>query len=172
MSETKGIVQTSVAGTYNSASSPLYTMCRMFVSPALAAQTLIGSQANYMIAIANRESNAKMNMYHRAFVYVWRPGSGNVKTIIAPTSHGTESTTSEVGRIIVATGEATNFSILNNDRIVVELWFDIRNTKGANYTATDYYDGATDPLDGTATSDAASYLRIPQEMIYYTPEKK
>src|SRR3972149_179939 len=90
MTATAGTLETSQAGAYSSASSPLYTMYRVWVGPALAAQTLTGSQAGYACAVGIKESSTNMNLFARWFVYVWRSGSGNVKTILAPTSNATE----------------------------------------------------------------------------------
>ena len=158
---TKGAAQTSVAGAYVAAT--LKTMVRIFVGPALAAQTLTGSQAGYKVATTIKESSTSMNLYHRAFVYVWRSGSGNVKTIVVPTSCGTEHGTTARGCVITATGASGDFSILSGDRIVVEEWFDIRDTT-TSYTGTLYYDGPTDPVDGTANTNSASYFLCPQTL--------
>jgi len=166
MTVAKGAAQTSVAGVYNSGATPLYSMMRMFVSPALAAQTLTGGAANYTFAMAGTESNTNMNLYPRYFMYVWRSGSGNVKTIVAPVSEATELPVAETGRVQTATGAAGDFSIELNDRIVLEWWWDIQNTKTTNYTATGYFEGTTDPVDATETSDAASYVSIPQTLTY------
>jgi hypothetical protein len=104
-----------------------------------------------------------MNLYMRTFVYVWRSGSGNVKIILVPTSCTVEHGTSEKGCVITATGAATDFAVLDGDRIVAEIWFDIRDTT-TSYTATLYWDGTTDPVDGTTTSNAASYFYCPQTL--------
>jgi hypothetical protein len=166
MSATKGTAQTSVAGAYVAAN--LYTMVRIFVGPALYAQTLTGGQAGYKVAVGTQESSTSMNKYQRTFVYIWRSGSGNVKTIVTPTSCGTEHTTAERGCVITAAGAAGDFSILTNDRIVVEIWWDLRDAT-TSYTATLYYNGTTDPTEGTATSNAASYFYCPQTLNLYTP---
>src|SRR3990172_4188738 len=163
MTVAKGTAQTSVAGAYTTTATPRYTMIRMFVSPPLAAQTLNASDT-YTIGVGQRESNAQMNLYFRFFVYVWRSGSGNVKTILVPTSDTTEEGTTETGCVHNYTGATGNFSILENDRIVCEVWADIRNTKNVSYTATLYYDGTTDVLEATATSDAASYMSFTQTL--------
>ena len=165
MTVAKGSAQTSVAGAYTTGSNSL-TLARIFASPALAAQTLTGEQANFKIAIAGTESSPQMNLYLRAFAYIWRPGSGNVKTVIVPTSHGTELSSTETGYIITATGEAGDFNIQENDRFVVEVWWDIQNTKNTSYTATAYYEGTTDVVDSTETADAASFFECPQTLNY------
>ena len=164
MTVAKGTAQTSQAGAYSTSTTPLYTLARIFVGSALAAQTLTGGQAGYKSGIAIKESNAQMNLYHRTFVYVWRSGSGNVKTIGGPVSCGVEHGTGEVGCVITFSGAAGDFGILLNDRIVVEEWWDIRNTKATSYTATFYYDGATDVVEATATSDAAGFFYCPQTL--------
>lgn len=163
MTPAKGSAQVSVTGNYNNAGVAKKTFCRIFVGPALAAQTLTGGQANYKVGVAIKESNGLMNLVHRVFVYVWRSGSGNVKTIIIPTEH-IEHTTAELGCLVTATGAATDFSILDNDRIVVEIWWNLNNTRSAAYDATDYYEGATDVIDATATSDAAGFFECPQTL--------
>src|SRR3989304_392951 len=131
---------------------------------AAAGPTAKGSTDTYTIGVGQRESNANMNLYFRYFVYVWRSGSGNVKTIPVPTSDPTEEGTAETGCVHNYTGATGNFSILENDRIVCEVWADIRNTKNVSYTATLYYDGTTDVLESTTTSDAASYMSFTQTL--------
>jgi len=161
---TKGIAETSNGGAYSCASSPLYTMYRIWVSPPLAAQTITGSQANYYFAIGETESNAQMNLYMRWFCYVWRSGSGNVKTLIVPTSCGTEHGTSQCGCVVTATGASGDYTLTAGDRIVVEGWFDLRNTKSVSYTATGYYDGTVDPIEATTATNDASYFQCPQTL--------
>jgi len=170
MLSVKGTGQTSVSGAYATTAN-CYTLARIFVSPPLAAQTLTGGQTGYKIGIAIKESNTSMNLYHRAFVYIWRSGSGNVKTIISPTSCGTEHGTSETGCVITATGASGDFFIQAGDRIVVEEWWDIRNTKNTSYTATYYWDGTTDVVESTATSNAAGFFYCPQTLTLLPTQK-
>jgi hypothetical protein len=147
--------------------SARYALGRIFVGPPLQAQTLTGSQAGYRIGHGIYESNGQMNLYARWFVYVWRSGSGNVKTIITPTSCATEHTSKAECLSPSLTGAATNFSILENDRIVVELWFDVRNSKNNTYTATHYYDGSDNTMtDGSAptASQCGGYFTCPQTL--------
>ena len=167
MTTTKGSAQTSVAAVYNTASGSM-SMMRMYVGPELEAQTLTGDAANYTFAMGGSESNGNMNLYPRYFMYVWRSGSGNVKTVVAPVPEATELPTAETGRVQTASGEAGDFSILQGDRIVVEQWWEINNTRSTNYTATGYFEGTTDPVEGTATSDAATYFQLPQTLTHYT----
>ena len=69
----KGNTQATVTGAYSSASSPLYTLTRIFVSPPLRPITLKGGVANCRTALAIKESSGSMNLYARFFVYVYRP---------------------------------------------------------------------------------------------------
>lgn len=167
MNTTIGTAQTSVGGSYNQVNGGTeYSMLRIFVGPSLAAQTLTGSQANYKVALDGKESSTQMNQYWRIFIYVWRSGSGNVKTINTPTSCTTEHGTAEKGCVVTVTGAAGDFSILANDRIVVEIWADLRRTilNGA-LTATLYYEGTNATIvDGAAVSNAASYFICPQTL--------
>lgn len=164
MTTAAGTLETSQVGAYNSAGAA-YTLARIFVGPALAAQTLTGGQAGYQVGIGIKESSTSMNLYHDTFVYVWRNGSGNVKTIIVATSCGTEHGTSQKECVITATGASGNFSIQLNDRIVVEEWWLINNAKSTEYTATDYYEGTTTfTADGTAATDNKSYFYCPQTL--------
>jgi len=161
-----GGTQASGAGGYNSGVSPLYSMGRMFVGPFLSGgQSITGSTVGYNVGVALSESNAAMNLYHRTFAYVFRSGTGNAKTLIGPVSDTVEHGASEVGCIIVATGAATNFSINTNDRIVVEEWFDIRNTKSTTYQGTFYYNGTADIVEASGTSNAASFIILPTTFV-------
>lgn len=163
-----GALVTSSGGVYNSGSTPLYTLNRIFVSPRLAAQVLTGGQANWTMNVGISESSNQMNLYHRFFVYIWRPITGNVKTVAGPTSAGEEHTSASATECVTTFSNAAgDFSILKGDRMVVELWFDIRNTKGTNYTATHYYDGTdTTFVDGTGTTSAGSFMLCPQTLTF------
>jgi hypothetical protein len=169
MIATKGSGQVSIAGAYNNAGAAKKSFMRIFVSPALAAQTITGGQANFKIAIAIRESNALMDLKARAFVYVWRSGVGNVKTLIAPQSCPTEHGANEIGCVITATGQAGNYATSDGDRIIVETWLDILNTRSTSYTATNYYDGTTDVVEGTASTNAAGFFTCPQTLTLSGP---
>ena len=168
-----GAGQTSSTGNYNNAGSARMTMYRMWVSPPLAAQTLTGGQANYKMAVGYQESSALMNLYMRWFVYVWRSGVGKVKNIISNGSDlgvsATEHGTSEVECLYTATGQTGDYSIQAGDRIVVEGWFHLDNTKTAAYDATAYYEGTSAIVsDGAVTSQAGGYFECPQTLLINT----
>lgn len=163
MSKTAGAGQTSVAGVYNTAATPLYHHMRIFVGPPLQAGQAITVGQTITVALATQESSTSMNLRARTFAYIWRSGSGNVKTLLGPQSCDAdlEHGTGEVECTMSGAVPAGAFSTLLNDRVVCETWADTRNTKSTNYTATHYYDG-TDVtfVDGTVTADAGSYIDI------------
>lgn len=147
----------------NSASSPLYGMIRIFVGPALQAGQAITAGQAVGLNIGISESNAQMNLFARVFAYIWRSGTGNVKTLMNPTSATEEHTSASATECTtaVSTVPAGAFTTLADDRVVVETWADVRNTKTTNYTATNYYDGTdTAFTDGTATASAGSNFVI------------
>lgn len=163
MDKNVGSLVASAALVANSASSPLYGMVRIFVGPALQAGQAITAGQAVSLNIAVSESNAQMNHFARVFAYIWRSGTGNVKTLMSPTSATEEHTSATATECTtaVSTVPAGAFSTLLNDRVVVETWADIRNTKTTNYTATDYYDGTdTAFTDNAATVSAGSNFVI------------
>lgn len=163
MTETKGSSETSQVGAYTT-SVESKTLYRIWVGPPLAAQTLIGGQT-IELSMGTHQSADFMNLHMRWFVYVWRSGSGNVKTVVVPTSNATECDNVKEGDVVSATGESGDFSVVSNDRLVVEGWWDIQNTKGNSYTATGYYDGTTQPEQGVAITSSAGNVFIPQTLV-------
>ena len=165
MNATLGSGQTSTGGSYNNAGSARKTLARIFVGPALAgSQTLTGGQSGYSIGVGYMEGNAQQNLLMRYLVYLWRSGTGIVKTIYGP-ADATEHGTSEVECVLSFSGASGDQAIQEGDRIVVEVWFNLNNTKSTAYTATLYYDGTDSTMtDGTATSNAGSYFTCPQTL--------
>jgi hypothetical protein len=157
------MAQQTVFGAYTTAANSL-TMARIFVSSPLKAGILLKGGASYRAAIGIEETNINMNLFARYFVYVYRPGTGNVKTIAGPSSCANESPASEAGAVLVMAGAATDFAILAGDRIVIEAWWDIRNTKSVSYTALFYFDGRDDVTDNAAAANAAGYLYAAQTL--------
>jgi hypothetical protein len=174
MTAASGSGQVTLANIYNTPNVQ-YAMQRIFVSPPLAAQTLTGNQAGYKVAVAFRESATAMNLLFHSLPYIWRSGVGAVKTLNPYNTYATMGDDTEHGAgeyecVYTFTGQAADFDILQGDRIVVECWFIINNSKETDYTASLYYDGTdTTMVDDTTTTDAGSYFYCPQTLNLYTP---
>ncbi len=174
MSATPGNGQKSCFGTWKQTTWK-YVFARIFIGPALAAQTLTGNQAGFNVGVAFKESSSQMNVCIGSYVYLWRSGVGKVDYISSSlgdnfVTDSIEHGTGETECLKTFTGNYTNVSILDGDRIVVEMLWWGTNSKDTDYTATLYYDGTdTTMVDGTATSDAGSYFYCPQTLNLYVP---
>lgn len=166
-----GASEASAAGTYNSASSPLYSMMRLFVSPPLLAGQTISASDTYTIAICQTESENQMNLYFRFFLYVRTASGTNAKTILTAQSDPTEEGATKAGCLHTYTGAAGNYTVARGDRLVLEVWADIRNTRATNYIATLYYNGTTEPTEGLnmVGLTGASYISFTQTLQLDSP---
>jgi len=154
-----GSSQTSIAQTTDASSGAERGYHARFTSEPLLAGTY--GSGTWTIAIAAEESNAASNAFLAASIYFWRPSSSTVVGFIydATTQIGTEWNNSETGEVNNVTG--ANVTISDGDVLVFELWRNQTQSMATAYTNTIYYDGTTDPTDGTGTSNAASYILAP-----------
>lgn len=130
-----------------------YAYFRVFCSPRLAAQTITSQTVTCAIGcLASENTRLKFGWG----VYVWRNGS-NVATIVANQVDGDGIDEAEEGRVDTAT--STEQTLQNGDRICIEIWAYRFQIAGDRYM-TFYYDGGTDPVNQSATSDAASYVEF------------
>jgi len=106
-----------------------------------------------------------MNLYFRYFIYVRTAAGTNAKTILSPTSDPTEEGTARTGCNHVHNTSSGDYTFTVGDRIVCEVWADTRNTRSTAYTATLYYNGATEPTEGVASTDEASFLEFVSQDI-------
>jgi hypothetical protein len=115
-------------------------------------------------AFAWTESNAALNLFTVISIYVLTSGD-TVRGFIydSHASLGTEPGTSEIGKTGTFAGSAVA-GVVATDRLCIEVWAHTQKTMSVAYTGTFSYAGGTDPTDGTATSDAASYINTPQEL--------
>ena len=166
MNATPGSGQVEVSGVYNNAGAVKQTFFRIFVSPALAAQTLL-TGASFILAIGVKESSGSMNFLLKCTtycVYLWRDGVGLV-TLLGSPACSNEHGTNETECVDADVGLTGNIEVQTGDRIVVEIWGFFNNTKSADYTAYIYYDGTdTTMVDDTATTNAGSYLYCSQTL--------
>jgi hypothetical protein len=169
LSTAKGAAQTSkVRATQADNTTAQECYIARFSSPALAAQTIAANTWSKGIAV--QESNSNANQFMAAgVIYVWRPGTSSVVGAVydASGTYGTEHTTSEDGEVLNISGSSVTTQ--DGDILVYEHW-----TTGtiqghaSSYNITVYFDGTTDVVEAT-TTDAASWLETPQNLVWYTP---
>lgn len=164
MLSNKGAEATSVTGSYATTASLSYTMMRMFVGMPLLPGSVITGGDTLTIGIGTTEGNNQMNLFHRYFVYVRSEAGTNSKTILVPTSDPTEEGTVRKTCLHTYTGAAGDYTVARGDRIVCEVWSDIRNTKNTAYAATIYFDGTVDPVEDATSTDEAAYLMFNQDI--------
>ena len=165
LNSAKGAAQTSLtkAGDASTAERMNY-LCR-FTSPAIQAGTY--GSGTWGIALALNESNANANSFLNVSIYFWNP-AGSVRGFIydSGTDIGTEWANAETGEVNNITG--ANVTASEGDVLVIEIWRHCTTQGMATaYNQIVYFDGTTDPTDGTATSDAASYINAPADIPEY-----
>jgi len=153
-----------------------FDLMRLYISPALAAQTLTAGQ-HFTVAGAFTAAGPDVNWSLRTFVYLWRPGIGYVTTLFSDgTSRNGVTDGDEGSNWPSAVWRSQNHAALSGDvevrlrdRIVVEVW-------GRNYWDDPitqhvlhwHYNGNHDEYDDgdyLATPDAASYLEYSGDLI-------
>lgn len=137
---------------------------RAWGSAALEAQTI--AAATWTFAGGFNESNAAANAFLALAVYIWRPStSSKVDTIYdSATALGTEWPSSEAG--IVATFSGSSVTTQSGDILVVEVWVVATQGGSMAYANSIYYEGSTRPTQGTATTNAASYIECPNTITF------
>jgi hypothetical protein len=183
LSFTKGASATSLLLTSNATTSQQTFYYSRWMTPRL--NLGAGIDANtWTCALAGYTDNASANFpvngtsqTVQIFCYVWRPGVGLVGTIRQGTS------TANWGEITAASnrtfggtfaGSAVG-SLLDGDRIIYEMWYQITQSAAAAYGDYFYQEGPTDVsstsnslISGDGTS-AATWLETPQDFTEYVP---
>lgn len=119
----------------------------------------------WTIGIGCQETNAASNAFLALSIYVLTSGD-TVRGFIydATTQLGTEWGTTEAGRVVTVSGAAVT-GVVSTDRICVEIWAVGAQSMATSYNRTFMYNGATEILDLTTTTDAASYADTPQDLF-------
>ena len=131
MSRAKGAGQTIRTWNWGLGGPPHGDLVGLFLSPALAAQTLEAGQ-HFTVAAAlkgNAPPGQPGESYLRAFAYLWRPGQGWVATVSAADASSRHGVTggSDIGpdetwRILELPALAADIAVRQRDRIALELW--------------------------------------------------
>jgi len=175
MSSAKGAAQ--VERTWNSGvSGPAhYDLVGLFLSPALAGQTLgLGQRFTVAAALKGFAAPGGPGQYYlRAFAYLWRPGTGWVATLSAADSGvrsgvngGPDFGLDETWRILQFPQLGADVPARDRDRIALELWcrFAIPGVSELGYA--EFWGGTDDTkADGEVVADAASYLDYSSDLL-------
>lgn len=157
--ENKGFVQAQITRNTDASSAARNGYHARFTSERLKAGTYGSGTITYAMAIV--ESNGASNFFQAASIYFWRPSNNTVVGFVydSDTTIGTEAATSETGEVNDITG--SNVTILDGDVLVLEFWRKQSQNNAAGRTNTIWFDGSTEPIDGTAISNAAAYINMP-----------
>lgn len=126
----------------------------IFVSDPLAAQTI--SAQTWSAVIRRRESNAAVNAFFAASIYLWRPSTS---TLVFPfiydssTSLGTEFPTTFATATYSLSGASVTCQ--TGDVLVIEPWWSAAQGMGTEYTVEIQYNAA-----------GISYLESPQDLAF------
>ncbi|MBI5055204.1 MAG: CxxxxCH/CxxCH domain-containing protein [Nitrospirae bacterium] len=134
--------------TINNTGNPKYWRMTSFISPAVSSSSSI-SAGNWTLRIWADENNAGANAYMRATIYVWNANNTKGTVIVAPTSYGSELTTTSAAYSWTLAGGTA--SLNTGDRVVVELEIDSRGATATTYTATYRWNGSGTTNDSYAT---------------------
>lgn len=172
MLTTQGAAQTSKAVSSSNITTEQSGMIVRFTSEALAAQTINAPSAGspWTFACGSSYANANANSFYALSIYAFRPPATVVGMVYdASTQLGTEWTTAADGQVISLTSGGTNGAnrtILDNDRLVIEVWYrELTQAMGTAYAQNIFFDGATD-VTGASTADMASYIETPQDLAF------
>lgn len=160
-----GSAQTSLSKNSDNTTSARDNYLARFTSVGLSAGTY--GSGTWTVALALNEENVQANSFLNCSIYFWRPSNNSVVGYVydSHTNIGSEWANAETGEVNNITG--SNVTIQDNDVLVIEIWRHATQGMTTAYTQTVYFDGTTDPTDGTATSDAASYINAPADIPEY-----
>lgn len=163
LSLSKGTSETSQAQTSLAQTGEQSGMLARFSSGPLAAQAIAAN--TWTVAVALAESNASANAFLRVGLYLWRPSNSSQQLLYFVLADlGVEWSTAEDGQVVTFTNSGTP-TAADGDLLVLEVWSHATQAMATAYTHTLWFDGTTDVVDAT-TTDAASYLETPQDLVF------
>ena len=164
MDVTAGTTQTSSSFNSDAVTSASRSMVAKFCVTALTVSTIDAN--TWEFAIANNETNLNANSFTALSIYIVRGPEVTVRGYIydSTTNLGSEWDTTEHGRVSSVSGSSVS-GVISTDWLVVEVWRMATQGMATAYLQEIFYDGATDPANLIATTDAASYLSTPQDIF-------
>ncbi|EGP94726.1 Putative copper-binding protein, plastocyanin/azurin family protein [Nitrosarchaeum koreense MY1] len=112
------------------------------------------------------EANVGANAEYELSVYVWRPSNNSVVGYVydSHTVVGAEGGTSKSGK--VGTFSGSSVTAQAGDILVLEVWVHQNTQRSNNDLITFYYDGTTEPTNGSTEASTASYLSAPVGLTF------
>jgi hypothetical protein len=151
-----------------------YCLMRIFLSPALAGQTLAAG-TTFTHAVGFNTGGGAIENYCRGFVYLWRPGVGYVATLFGhPTGRAGVNDGSEgdpgtipIWRVKQYDALTADVEVRVRDRIVFEAWKRSSAEQGACVGFFHYNGSDDDHEDGESVdpADCASYLEYSGNLV-------
>ena len=170
MSPTIGAGQVTASATSLAQTTQQGLLVRGFASRPLAAGSTVGL-GSVRWNLAALEANAAANWNANSVgLYVWRPSTGLVVGFMNPSAAGIEPGTSEGA--IDSSQDLTSVAVsaLAGDIICAEFLANATQSMAAAYNLSFFYDGTVETLTtGTAVSDHASFLELPENLTFTTP---
>lgn len=167
LSTTAGAGQTSKALAQPADTVHYDSMFRRFISDQIdTAVTTSITSGTWTIAAAALQTSANLTASLKASLYVLT-SADTVRGFIWD-NHATAWTNfslAETGVVNTFNGGIVG-SLASGDRICLEMWVHTASSMATSYTWTVYWDGTTDPVAATATSNAASYISTPQTIAF------
>jgi len=145
----------------------------MWISPALASQTLGAGQTFSLAYTLGEDGPTDGHCYPRSFVYLWRPGMGWVATLCAASAASRDTwgrdevSDTMMWRRLDFPGLGFDIEARLRDRIVAEIWVRIDGEPTQPSSADIRFNGGTDDYDDgeVVASDAASFLEYSGDLI-------
>lgn len=129
--------------------------------------TVTSVDANtWIIAIGCLETSTNANSFAAFSIYVLK-SDDTVRGYIydsATALGATEWPVVEAGKVYTVSGAAVA-GVVSTDRLVIEIWRVGTQSMATAYNQQIFYDGATEPTNDVATTDAAGYIDTPQDIF-------
>lgn len=158
--------ETSIAYTTDNVTTAQRQPLIRFISPALAAQTILGTQSIIVHHGANCSSTVSVFWTYFTLA-IWRPGTGAVVGRIYDQKAASGGATStNHGSFSVPNTSGTTQTAQAGDILILEIWRGPElQTMATSYTNTFFYDGRTHQ----STTDIASSLEFANDLTFVRP---
>lgn len=126
--------------------------------------TLSIAANTWTIALANSETNAAANAFTALVIYKASSTNANRAVAFEGITQGTEYATTETGIVFTVSGSAITLAS-TSEYLCFEWAMNGTQSMSTTYNISAYWNGTTDPVNATATSNAACYIETPQSLV-------